>query len=387
MLEKAQAIQDQIVAWRRDFHAHPELSFQEFRTAKEIAKIVSAFGYRVRSGVGKTGVVAEIGSGSPVLAIRADMDALPIHEQSGAEYASQTPGVMHACGHDAHVAIALGAAKLLAEEKFNGTVRFLFQPAEENEDEEGVSGAPRMIQDGAIEGVDAVIALHVDAHTPAGKVTLNDGAASAGADSFRIAIKSTGGHGAFPELTIDPIYLSGHLILALHGIVSRRLNAFDPAVLTVGSIHAGHADNVIPALVEIGGTIRYMSQDAQESIHTEVQKALGVVEALGGEVELRIDKGYPPSYNDERVVKFLHGVAKDLVGGQNIQPPKYHMGAEDFGYFMQHVPGAMLFLGASIEPEDNHHSPTFDIDESCLPLGAALFAEAALRFFNKGLDV
>ena len=386
MLAKANQLKDQIIAWRRDFHAHPELSFQEFRTAAKVAEIMTGFGYRVRTGVGKTGVVAEIGSGGPVLPIRADMDALPIHEQTGAEYASQNPGVMHACGHDAHVAIALGAAKLLAEEKFNGTVRFLFQPAEENEDEEGLSGAPRMIEDGAIEGVDAVIALHVDAHTPPGMVTINDGAASAGADGFRITIKSSGGHGAAPELTTDPIFLSSHLILALHGIVSRRVNAFDPAVLTVGSIHAGHADNVIPAQVELGGTIRYMSQAVQETIHAEVEKALGIVEVMGGEAGLRIDKGYPPSYNQEKVVNLLRGVAVDLIGEENIHPPQRHMGAEDFGYFAQHTPGAMFFLGARIEPEDNHHSPTFDIDESCLPLGAAIFAESALRFFERGLD-
>jgi amidohydrolase len=385
MLEQAQEIKHHLVAWRRDFHAHPELSFQEFRTAAKVAEILTALGYRVRTGVGKTGVVAEIGSGGPLLAIRADMDALPIDEQTGVEYVSQNPGVMHACGHDSHVAMALGAATLLAHEKFNGRVRFLFQPAEEDDDEAGLSGAPRMIQDGAIEGVDAVIALHVDPHTPAGMITVNDGSASAGADTFYITLKSKGGHGAHPEVTTDPIYLSGHLILALHGIVSRRVNAFEPAVLSIGSIHAGNADNVIPARVDLSGTIRYMSEAVQQTIHAEVEKALGIVIALGGEYELRIDKGYPPSYNDDRVVRFLHGVAKDLVGEKNIHPPQRTMGAEDFGYFMQHAPGAMFFLGTRIEPEDRLHSPTFNLDENALPLGSAMFAEAALRFFRAGL--
>jgi len=385
MLEKAQEIKHHLVAWRRDFHTHPELAFQEFRTAAKVAEIMTALGYRVRSGVGKTGVVAEIGSGGPVLAIRADMDALPILEQTGVPYASRNPGVMHACGHDSHTSMALGAATLLAHEKFNGMVRFLFQPAEEDDDEEGLSGAPRMIQDGAIDGADAVIALHVDTQTPAGTLIINDGSASAGADSFYITLKTTGGHGAHPETTVDPILLSGHLILALNAIVSRRVNAFEPAVLSIGSIHAGSAANIIPARVEITGTIRYMSEEVQKTMHAELRKALGLIKALGGDYDLRIDVGYPPSYNDDRVVKFLRGVATEMIGEKNILPPQRTMGAEDFGYFMKHAPGAMFFLGTRIEPEDRLHSPTFNLDEDALPLGTAMFAESALKFMREGL--
>jgi len=385
MLEKAQEIKHHLVAWRRDFHTHPELSFQEFRTAAKVAEILTALGYRVRTGVGKTGVVAEIGSGGPVFAIRADMDALPIKEQTGVEYASRNPGVMHACGHDSHTTMALGAATLLAHEKFAGTVRFIFQPAEENEDEQGLSGAPRMIQDGAIDGVDSIVALHVDPHIPAGTLVVSEDCTAAGADTFTITIKSRGGHGAHPDATIDPIFLSGHLILALNGIVSRRVNAFEPAVLTVGAIHAGNASNVIPTRVELSGTIRYMSDEVQKIIHAEVEKAVNVVRALGGECDLRIDVGYPPGRNNGRVVKFLHRIASEMAGAENLREPQRTMGAEDFGYFMRRAPGAMFLLGVRLDPEDFLHSPTFNLDENALPLGSAMFAEAALRFFRDGL--
>jgi amidohydrolase len=386
MLEKAQEIKHHLVAWRRDFHQYPELSFQEFRTAAKVAEIMTALGYRVRSGVGRTGVVAEIGQGSPVIAIRADMDALPIQEESGVPFTSLNPGVMHACGHDSHTAMALGAATLLAGEKFAGTVRFIFQPAEEDYDQEGYSGAQRMIQDGAIEGADAIIALHIDPHTPVGNIVVNDGSASAGVDSFFITIKTSGGHGAFPHTTIDPIFIAGHVILALNGIVSRRINPFDQAVISIGSIHAGQATNVIPSQLEIAGTIRYMNNTIQELIHNEIEKVLQIVRVLGGEYVLRIDKGYPPSYNNDKIARFLRHVGVDMLGQDKISPPNRTMGAEDFGYFMQHIPGAMFFLGVRRDIEYSLHSPTFVLEEDSLPIGTAMFAEAAMRFMNQGLD-
>ena len=211
MLEKAKQLQSQMIDWRRDFHMHPELGFQEHRTAGKVAEVLTAFGYRVRQAVGKTGVVAEMGHGKPVVALRADMDALPILDAKEVPYKSQIEGVMHACGHDAHTAIALGTAKLLSQQEFSGTIRFLFQPAEELQDDEGLSGAPRMIEDGAIDGVDYVLALHVDAGIPTGKIMMDEFAA-AGVDTVQATIFGKGGHGAMPHTTVDPIIISAQVI-------------------------------------------------------------------------------------------------------------------------------------------------------------------------------
>ncbi len=276
MLEKANSLSEQLSAWRRDFHRHPELGFQELRTAGQMATILESLGCQVRTGVGKTGLVAELGSGKPVIAIRADMDALPILEANDLEYASEIPGVMHACGHDAHLSIALGTAALLSQEKFPGTVRFLIQPSEEVADREGLSGAPRMIADGAMQGVDWVIALHVDPITQVGQIRINAGPFSGGVDSFFATIHGTGGHGARPHEGVDPIYITGHVLLALHGIVSRRLDPVAPAVVSVGSLHGGQAENVIPDQVDLTGTIRYMDPAVRIQIHTEVERALQI---------------------------------------------------------------------------------------------------------------
>lgn len=384
MLQRAQAIHEQLVAWRREFHTYPELGFQETRTAARVAEILAGLGYRVRTGVGRTGVIAERGQGHPIVAVRADMDALPIQEANDTPYASQVPGVMHACGHDAHTAIALGVAILLAEEPFPGTIRLLFQPAEEVADAEGISGAPRMIEDGAMEGVDAVLALHVDPSVQAGDVVLETGPASAGVDTFYATILGRGGHGASPHKTVDPIYIAGHVILALHGIVSRRLDPMTPAVISIGSIHGGQADNVIPDRVELTGTIRYMKPEVQRQIHAEIERALQVARVLGGDYALRLEIGYPPMINDARIVDLFRKVAVDLLGEEHIRPPHPGMGAEDFGYFSALAPGAMLGLGCRIEGDERvAHNPRFDIDERCLPVGAAVLAEAALRLLRR----
>lgn len=383
MLEQARKIEDQLITWRRDFHQHPELGFQENRTAARVAEVMESLGYKVRTGVGRTGVVADRGEGHPIIGIRADMDALPIQEANDVPYASQNPGVMHACGHDAHTAIALGVATLMAQETFPGTVRFLFQPAEEVADEEGISGAPRMVEDGALEGVDSVLALHVGSAVATGDIALGEGPSSAGVDSLVATIIGEGGHGAYPHKVVDPIYIASHVILALHGIVSRRLQPFDPAVVSIGSIHGGEADNVIPDRVEITGTIRYMKPEVQEQIQAEIKRALEVARTLGGDYKHEIGIGYPPMINDSDVVKLLREVAVDLLGEEHIQSPKQEMGAEDFGFFSSHVPGAMFELGSLIEGDERkHHNPRFDIDERCLPIGVAILAEAALRYLR-----
>lgn len=386
MLDRARAIQDRMTAWRREFHQYPELGFREVRTAARVAEILRSLGYRVRTGVGRTGVVADRGEGHPVVAIRADMDALPVQEENDVPYASQVPGVMHACGHDAHMAIALGVATLLAGEDLPGTVRFLFQPSEEMEDEEGVSGAPRMIEDGAMEGVDMVLALHVDPSVATGDVTIEPGPSSAGVDTFYVTILGKGGHGSEPHKTVDPIYIAGHVILALNGIVSRRIDPVLPAVVSIGAIHGGQADNVIPEQVEMRGTIRYMDPPVQQRIHAEIERALEVARALGGDYQLRIQVGYPPMINDARVAALLRQVAVDLLGEEHVPPEEKGMGAEDFGFFCKKAPGAMFGLGCRIGEEERlAHGPHFDVDERCLPIGAAVLAEAARRVLLGGV--
>jgi amidohydrolase len=381
MLEQALQIEQQLIAWRREIHQDPELGFH---TAARVNDTLSALGYRVRTGVGKTGVVAEIGEGSPTIAVRADMDALPILEANDVPYASRNPGVMHACGHDAHVAIALGTATLLAKQSLPGKVRFLFQPAEEVGDEEGISGAPRMIDDGAMEGVDAVVALHMDPVIAAGEITIDDGLVSAGVDTFYASILGKGGHGAAPEESVDPIYMSGLIILALNGIVSRMIDPIDPAVVSIGSIKGGDASNVIPDRVEMLGTMRYLRPEVQKKIHAELHRALEITRTFGGDYELKLEIGYPPMYNNEAVSKLIEEVAEDILGkGHNI-PQRMDMGAEDFGFFLKLAPGAMFSHGCRIEGDVRlAHSPTYDIDERSLPYGVAMLEESVLRLMRQ----
>jgi amidohydrolase len=361
---------------------HPELGFDEHRTAALIAETMAGFGYRVKTGVGKTGVVAEIGQGKPIVAIRADMDALPIQEANQVPYKSKNEGVMHACGHDAHVAIAMGTAKLLAEEDFTGRLRFLFQPSEETDDGE-LSGAPRMLEDGAMEAVDFILALHVDAATPTGEIEVPTENAGAGVDTMYATIIGKGGHGAYPHKVVDPVFISGHVILALHGIVSRQLKPADPAVISIGSIHGGKAENVIPEEVELLGTIRYFTAEVQEKLHAEIKKAMEISRTLGGDYKLEIHVGYPPMHNHPEVVTLVKEIAGDLLGEEKINPAELSMGAEDFSYFLQKAPGAMFMLGCEIEGDTRrHHDPKFDVDEDCFPIGAAILGESALRLLS-----
>lgn len=388
MLDQAKNLSDELIRLRRDIHRHPELSFQEVRTAKVVADALQEIGgIDIKTGIGKTGVVGQIGTGTgPTIAIRADMDALPIHEINTVDYASTHPGVMHACGHDAHTAILLGVAHLLKEsfaaEKLQGNVRFLFQPSEENSDDEGISGAPRMIEDGAMDGVDAVIALHVDSTMPSGTVSVHSGWHSAAVDSFEAWITAGGGHGAYPHQSPDPIWMMGPVLMALHGIVARKIDPMKPAVLSLGQIHAGTADNVIPNEVYIEGTLRSFDPDVREQLLQEVEQALSVVHALGGDFRIKVWRGYPAGWNNPAVTQWLHTVSRHILGPDKINDASAGMGAEDFAYMCQEAPGAMFMLGAAI-PNDvkrNHHTNIFDIDESVLPIGAAILAETARRF-------
>jgi amidohydrolase len=384
MLKQAHAISEELIEWRRDFHMHPEIGFELHRTSKIVADELEKMGYRVKRGVGKTGVVAEIGEGGKVIAIRADMDALPILEMNDSEYVSQNKGAMHACGHDSHTAMALGAALLLSKEKLPGRVRFLFQPCEETADEEGKSGAQRMSDEGAMTGVDYVIAQHVDPSIPVGKIGINPGPNSGGVDSWFGTITGKGGHGAHPDKTVDPFYLLAHVILALNAIISRRIDPFEPAVVSIGSISGGFTENVIPESVRLTGTLRFTNEKVHQQIHAEIRGAFDIVKALGGDYELRFQIGGPPMINDEMVSDVIEGAGRDILGAENVQPIEKTLGAEDFGEFMKYAPGAMFTLGTQKQGHEEYllHHPKFDIDERALPIGTAMLVETAMRFLS-----
>src|SRR5512140_1001657 len=384
MLKQSHNIQEDLIEWRRDFHMHPELGFHELRTSARVADELEKLGYRVRRGVGRTGVVADLGeAGGRCIAIRADMDALPIQEANDVPYKSQNDGSMHACGHDSHTAMALGVATLLARERLPGRVRFLFQPAEEVGDEEGISGAPRMMQDGAMDGIDMVIALHVDPSTPVGDIHISEGPSSGGVDSWFGRIIGKGGHGAYPDRAVDPFYLATHVMMALNAIVSRRIHPFAPAVVSIGTLNGGFTQNVIPAHVDISGTLRYTDAAVEKRIHEEIRRAFEIARTLGGDYELRFEIGAPPMINHTEPVKLIGEVAADLLGGEHVTPIPKELGAEDFGAFTKLAPGAMFTLGTRIEDDERFlHHPRLDLDERAFPIGTAILAEAALRFLR-----
>jgi amidohydrolase len=385
-LTRAQTLADQLVAWRRDIHMHPELSFQERRTAGKVVEALTALGIEAQVGVGKTGVVGFLGEGSPVIGIRADMDALPIDEANDVPYRSQTPGVMHACGHDAHTAILLGVATMLAtmEDRPPGQVRFFFQPSEEAADNENKSGATRMIEDGALAGVDAVIALHVASDLQAGKVEIGAGFVSANEDSFEIWLRGTGGHGAMPHQTVDPVFILGPVLAAIQGIRARRIDPTKAAALSIGILRAGAASNVIPAEVYLSGTMRSFDDATRQQLRDELAQALAVARSLGGDYELKIKPGYPSMYNDPAVAEVIRAATTRLASADIVEAAIPQMGAEDFAYMSRQAPGAMFMLGARIgEDKRPHHTPVFDIDESVLPLGAAVLAEAACTLLRE----
>ena len=384
MLKRAHALTEEIIEWRRDFHMHPEIGFEVLRTAGIVADELEKLGYRVQRGVGVTGVVADLGQGGPVVAIRADMDALPLLEMNEFEYKSTIEGAMHACGHDSHTAMALGAATILAKQEFPGTVRFLFQPSEEVADEQGKSGAMRMVEDGAIQGVEFVIAQHVDPTAPVGSIGINAGPASGGVDSWFGEIRGKGGHGAFPHTAVDTFYLTAHVMLALNAITSRRIDPFAPSVVSIGSLNGGFTENVIPEIVRITGTLRFTTPEVQEQIHTEIRRAFEIARTLGGDYNLEVEIGSPPMINDKRVSDLIRQTGVDLLGVENVHDLHKTLGAEDFGSFMEHAPGAMFTLGVQKAGHEEYylHHPMFELDERALPIGTAVLVEAALRLLR-----
>lgn len=387
MKEKAYAIADQIRDYRRDFHMHPEIGFHEFRTAGIIADTLEELGYRVQRGVARTGVLGDKGEGSPMIAIRADIDALPIQEKTDLPYASTIPGMMHACGHDAHTAIALGVAQLLSKEEFPGTVRFLFQPCEDNSDEEDVSGAPRMIEAGAMEGVDAILGLHVQAERSSGKIFTIAGDVLPGADFFTASVLGRGGHTGSPHTTIDPIYIASHVIQAIYSIVPRSIPAYKKGVIALGIVHGGTKDGVIPEHVDLAGIFRYPDNEVRKTIRTELEKALSIARSFGGDYALDVQTAAPAIINHPKMVETVLQATEDLFGKEQIGEYTPLMAGDDYAFFAEMVPSCFFLLGAAIEGDPRrHHDPHFDIDESALPIGAAVMAESALRLLRGNLN-
>jgi amidohydrolase len=383
LLEQARRIRGDLVAIRRAIHAQPEFGFAEHETAALIAARMTALGARVRTGVARTGVVAEIGSGDPLVAIRADMDGLPIAEATGLPFASQIPGMMHACGHDAHVTCALGAAMLLAGQPITGTIRFLFQPSEEQKDPEGWSGAMRLIDEGALEDVRAVVALHTR-RLPVGSIGVTAGPALAGNDTIRIVIRGRAAHAAHPEEGIDAVVAAAHVVLGAQQIVSRRTPAGVPAVVSLTTIHGGVKENVIAEQVEIGGTVRNAGPGPRQALLDNLERALDLGRAFGAECRLEVTEGYPVTHNDPSVTRVIREAAVGLLGHEQVVDLPFDTWAEDFGYMSAMVPGAMFWLGVvgPTVPDPVWHSPTFDIDEDALPVGAAVLAAAAVRLLE-----
>ena len=388
MIEQAQAIAGEILRLRRDIHKHPELGFQEFRTAELVADTLAEIGIAdIRTGVGRTGVTAQIGTGTgPTIGIRADMDALPIQEQVDHPFKSVNDGVMHACGHDAHTAVLLGVAHLLRQsflqegENWRGNVRFLFQPSEEQWGDDGISGASAMIIDKALEGVDAVIALHVGSQEESGVCRFNHGPTLASADMYEAWIRGDGGHGAYPHEGIDPLFILNNVLTNLYAIPSRYVNPLQTSVVSLGAVHAGQAPNVIPKEVFVNGTIRAFDQAVREKLWAEVERAFSLANSLGGSYQFKLRKGYPTLINDKRVTDWLRHVAADLLPDEQIENRVFGMAGEDFALMVQQAPGSMFSLGAKVDGGGAHHTPLFDIDEEALPIGAAILAETARRF-------
>jgi amidohydrolase len=384
-----------VIADRRDFHEHPELANQEVRTAGIVADRLRSLGVEdVRTGIASTGVTGLIhgtkdGDGPTVL-LRADMDALPILEENQVEYVSQNLGVMHACGHDAHTAMLLGVARLLQERKdqFAGTVKLLFQPAEELPP----GGAKPMIDAGVMNDpkVDAAFGLHIHQDTPVGWVGVRPGPAMAAADRFTMKISGKGGHGAKPNDTIDPIVIGSQIVTALQTLVSRTMDPAEEAVVTVGYFSAGKAFNVIPDYAELEGTVRTFNPANRDMLERRIgEMATGIAQAMGATLDYEYTRGYPATVNDPAMAELVREEAAKVVGEDGVHNPPLMMGAEDFSYFLEEVPGAYWFVGSNNEERGlvwGHHHPRFDLDEAAMAIGMESMVNVALRYLNNGKE-
>ncbi len=383
------SLQPQLVDWRRRLHQKPELGFQEKLTADFVSQKLQEWGIEHQTGIAQTGIVATIrgnNSTQKVLAIRADMDALPIQELNEVPYCSQHDGVMHACGHDGHTAIALGTAYYLQQNRdtFGGTVKIIFQPAEE-----GPGGAKPMIEAGVLKNpdVDAIIGLHLWNNLPLGTIGVRAGALMAAVELFRCTVFGKGGHGAMPHQTIDSIVVAAQIINALQTIVARNVNPIDSAVVTVGELHAGTAENVIADTAWMRGTVRYFNPELKSLFHQRVEQIIaGICQSHGARYDLDYWSLYPPVINDGSIAELVRSVAQEVVETPvGVVPECQTMGGEDMSYFLQEVPGCYFFLG-SANPEKGlaypHHHPRFDFDETVLAMGVEMFVRCVEKFCN-----
>ncbi len=390
-LTEAQALFDYTQSLRRDFHMHPELGFQEVRTAGIVAKELSSLGLEITTGVAETGVVAVLDGGKPgpVVLLRFDMDALPIAEETGAEYASQNRGVMHACGHDGHTAIGLTVARLLHRHRgeLSGTVKLIFQPAEEGVvGQKGMGGAEQMMDEGVLEApnVDYALSLHLWNEKPLGWLGIAAGPVMAGAEYFKIVVRGKGGHGAVPHASLDPIVAASHIVTALQSIVSRNVAPLETAVVTVGSIRGGEAFNVIPPEVAMTGTIRTFEPGVRKTVLERFEQIVhGAAEALGCSAEIELKRISPAVVNDTNLAAIVQAAAQTVFPETAIDTASYvTMGAEDMAFIMEKVPGCYFLIGSANAERGldyGHHHPKFDIDEAALPRAAALMTQAALE--------
>lgn len=395
MAKRAQLLSNQMIQWRRKLHVHPELSFCEYNTSKFVKEILESLpGMNVQTGTGYiTAVVGTLSNGpGPTIAIRADMDALPILETTDHDFCSVNEGVMHACGHDAHTSILLGAAHLLADSfqknQCCGTIKFIFQPAEECVDENGLTGAVHMVKSGILRDVDACIALHMNPEAPVGEIWVNSGYSMASVDVFNACIYGTGGHGAYPHLGTDPIWMLGPLLQAIHGIVARRVSPLEPSVVSIGQILAGSASNIIPTEVVMQGTLRSYNSTVRELLIYELDKAFSVVRHFGGDYRLNIQRETPALHNHPTVTKWITNVIQELYPESKIIEKPFGLGGEDFANMALEVPGSMFFLGCA-QPDGikrDLHTPIFDIDERSLPVGASILAETAKKYLSNELS-
>lgn len=383
--EDVASLFDETVKNRRFFHQYPELGFQEFNTSDFIYKYLSELGYNV-SRIAKTGIVALLKNdiNLKTLAIRADIDCLPLQELNNVDYCSKNKGKMHACGHDGHISIALSLAKLLSKnkEKINGNVKFIFQPAEESP-----GGAIPMINEGVLENpkVDAIIGLHLWNSNEIGEVIVKEGPLMASADDFAITVIGKGGHGAIPQQTVDSIVVMAHIVTALQTIVSRNINPLDSAVLTIGKIEGGSSFNIIAESTKVIGTVRAFSYEVRDSIKERIEQVVkNITSAFGATYEFSYNKLYAPTINNKEISELVKKSALSVVN--NINEKDMTMGSEDMSFFLEKVPGCYFFVGSANKEkglDKPHHSPYFDFDEKAMLIGIQIFYNSILEYFNQ----